>query len=109
MSDKSIGGSVNAWWAACQPLEVVEGASNKKQTLGDPINHPSHYNSGRLEVIDVIEDWDLDFHLGNAVKYIARAEHKGELVQDLKKAMWYLKRRIEQGEKGEGAERRKRG
>jgi hypothetical protein len=59
------------------------------------VDHPKHYNMGKFEVIDIIEDWQLDFHLGNAVKYIARATHKGDLRQDLEKAAWYLRRRIE--------------
>ncbi len=63
--------------------------------MSDPVNHPSHYTTGRFEVIDVIEDWNLDFHLGNAVKYIARAAHKGTELQDLKKSEWYMVRAIE--------------
>jgi len=49
---------------------------------------------GRFEVIDVIDDWKLDFSLGNAVKYIARAAHKGTELEDLKKARWYLDHEI---------------
>lgn len=60
--------------------------------MSDAVNHPSHYNFGTIEVIDVIEDWQLGFHLGNALKYIARAKHKGNEVQDLKKALWYVTR-----------------
>ena len=60
----------------------------------DTVNHPKHYNEGKFEVIDVIEDWHLDFHLGNVIKYIARANHKGKLLEDLKKAEWYLSRKI---------------
>ena len=63
------------------------------------VDHPTHYNKGRFEVIDVIEDWELDFHLGNTVKYIARARHKGNFLQDLEKAKWYLDRRISQAKK----------
>lgn len=59
------------------------------------INHPDHYNVGEFEVIDVIEDWKLNFNLGNAIKYIARAEYKGDKEKDLEKAIWYLKREIE--------------
>jgi len=59
------------------------------------INHPSHCNQGKIEVIDAIEDWDLGFSLGNAVKYIARAEHKGRPIEDLQKACWYLDREIQ--------------
>ena len=65
----------------------------------DPVNHPKHYTFGKLEVIDVIEDWNLGFCLGNTVKYIARAEHKGSSLQDLKKARWYLDREIQRREK----------
>jgi hypothetical protein len=61
----------------------------------DPVNHPSHYTFGKIEVIEVIEDWDLDYHRGNAVKYIARAKHKGAELQDLEKAQWYLNRAVE--------------
>lgn len=60
----------------------------------DNINHPKHYNYGDIEPIDVIEDWGLPYHLGNVIKYIARAEHKGNMVEDLKKARWYLDRHI---------------
>ena len=59
------------------------------------INHPQHYNQGKYEAIDVIEDWNLGFNLGNTVKYIARAGHKDDIVQDLKKSLWYLSREIE--------------
>ena len=64
---------------------------SKKET----VNHPKHYNIGIFEVIDVIEDWKLGFHLGNAVKYIARAEHKDNKKEDIKKAMWYIKRYLQ--------------
>jgi hypothetical protein len=58
----------------------------------EAVDHPSHYNTGKYEVIDVIEDWDLGFNTGNAVKYIARHSHKGEAIQDIDKAIWYLQR-----------------
>lgn len=64
----------------------------------DMVNHPSHYNKGGYEVIDVIEDWELGFSLGNAIKYIARCEHKGNKKQDLEKAIFYLKRELEKEE-----------
>jgi Protein of unknwon function (DUF3310) len=60
----------------------------------DSVNRPAHYNQGRIQPIDVIEDWSLDFHLGCVVKYIARAEHKGSPLEDLRKARWYLERAI---------------
>jgi len=64
--------------------------------MSDSINHPKHYNAGKFEVIDVIDDWKLGFALGNTVKYIARAAHKGSELEDLKKAAWYLNHRIEE-------------
>lgn len=63
------------------------------------VNHPAHYGGedNVYEVIKVIEVWELDFHLGNTVKYISRAGKKGsdKELQDLKKALWYLQRKID--------------
>ena len=64
----------------------------------DNVNHPSHYNHGNIEVIDAINDWKLNFALGNVVKYVARADHKGKPVEDLKKAKFYLEYEITQRE-----------
>lgn len=63
----------------------------------DTVNHPAHYTDGKIEVIDFIEDKGLNFHRGNAVKYIARAgkKDKGKEVEDLMKAIWYLTREVE--------------
>jgi len=61
----------------------------------EKVNHPSHYNRGSIEVIDAIEAWDLGFSDGNVVKYLARARWKGKEIEDLEKALWYLKRHIE--------------
>jgi len=60
------------------------------------VNHPAHYNQGGIEVIDFIEAYNLPYHLGNAVKYIARAGLKNPdtYLEDLKKAKWYLEREI---------------
>lgn len=59
------------------------------------INHPLHYGGDTTyEAIKVIEAWDLDFLLGNTVKYISRAGKKGSRLEDLRKAEWYLKRAI---------------
>ena len=66
----------------------------QNQPPDDPIHHPSHYTFGAIEVIDAIEGWELGFHLGNVVKYVARAAHKGEHLEDLRKARWYLNREI---------------
>ena len=61
-----------------------------------PIARPAHYTFSRVEPISVIEAWGLGFHLGNVVKYISRAGRKGDALQDLKKARWYLDRLIEE-------------
>ena len=62
----------------------------------DPVNHPAHYTSGNIEVIDFIDDQGLGFALGNAVKYIARAGKKdsAKTIEDLEKAIWYIKHQI---------------
>lgn len=64
------------------------------------VDHPSHYNTGRIEVIDFLEDQRLGFHLGNTVKYICRSAHKGKELEDLRKAAWYLNRFIENQSRG---------
>lgn len=64
----------------------------------DPVNRPSHYTDGKIEVIDFIEDKKLGFCLGNVIKYIARAGKKDPTkeIEDLKKAKWYIERRIKE-------------
>jgi len=63
-------------------------------TKKEMVDHPDHYNQGKIEVIDAIEDWDLNFNEGNVVKYVARHRHKINPLEDLKKAKWYLDRII---------------
>ena len=58
------------------------------------INHPRHYQGQQFEVIDIIEDYQLGFHLGNVLKYTLRAGKKSDRVEDLRKAVWYLEREI---------------
>lgn len=65
------------------------GASNV-----DLVNSPPHYRVGGIETIDFIEAKNLNYNLGNAVKYITRADHKDNRVQDLEKARWYIEREI---------------
>ena len=60
----------------------------------DNVNHPPHYKTGGIETIDFIEAKDLGYHLGNVIKYVTRAKHKGTELEDLKKAQWYLERAI---------------
>ena len=64
--------------------------------MSDNVNHPSHYNAGKIEVIEFLEDQFMDRpHEWNAVKYLARAKHKGREIEDLEKAIWYIRRKIE--------------
>ena len=62
----------------------------------DPVNHPSHYNKGKIEVADFISDQKLNFDRGNAVKYVCRAGSKDpeKEIQDLEKAIWYINHEI---------------
>lgn len=73
---------------------LSDGCDCRPPKATDPVNHPSHYTwLGGIEVIDITEH--LGFCLGNVVKYVLRADHKGEPVQDLEKARWYLDREIQ--------------
>lgn len=74
-------------------LEAKVANKESKEDKEELINHPAHYAEGRkYEPIDVINDWDLNFNLGNAIKYISRAGRKdpNAILRDLKKARWYI-------------------
>lgn len=68
----------------------------------DMVNKPPHYTLGGIETIDYIEAKGLNYHLGNVVKYVSRAGSKGDALEDLKKAKWYLEREINNREKKNG-------
>ena len=74
--------------------QVLIGEADKD--LREYVKNPSHYNSGKIEVIDFIEDQKLGFCLGNVVKYVSRAGKKdsSKTIEDLEKAKWYLEREI---------------
>jgi hypothetical protein len=79
--------------------EIEEGIKSSRlgiprDAITDTVNHPPHYKIGGIEVIDFIEAKNLSYHLGNVIKYIARADHKGNKKDDLLKAQWYLTRAI---------------
>ena len=80
-------------------LTLTEVADGKvrwtRPQISDPINSPAHYKIGGIETIDFIEAKNLGYNLGNVVKYITRADHKGNKLEDLRKAQWYLTRAIE--------------
>lgn len=110
--DKSCAFGIKAWLGtpceenppaenAAEPQQEAPAERNPDKTMinnatTDNVNHPDHYNHGKIEVIDFIEDQHLGFHLGNAVKYISRAGRKdpARTVEDLRKAAWYLNRQI---------------
>jgi hypothetical protein len=71
--------------------------TDKSTFQEDVVNKPKHYNVG-LEPIEAIESWKLGYNLGNVIKYVARADHKGKRLEDLKKARWYLDREINKNE-----------
>lgn len=86
----------------CEPKSIDDPERYRRYRAAAPkpdaVNHPPHYQSGGLEVIDVIEAFglDKDFNLGNVLKYILRAGRKdpAKMKEDLEKALWYLQRRI---------------
>lgn len=95
--------------ANLKPVNILESVARFKermQAVGgvtiietidkqpDPVNNPAHYTKGGIETIDFIEAKKLGYNLGNVVKYITRADHKGNKLEDLRKAQWYLSREI---------------
>ena len=73
-------------WHEMSTIDPYDEIPVAKET----VSHPSHYNHGKIEVIDFIEDQELGFPLGNAVKYICRCRWKDNMLEDLKKARWYV-------------------
>ena len=78
-------------------VEADEIVADVNQAIAqhDAVNNPAHYTAGGIETIDFIEAKQLGYNLGNVVKYITRADHKGNKLEDLRKAQWYLTRAIE--------------
>jgi hypothetical protein len=79
--------------------EIRDGQVRLIKALTDNVNHPAHYKTGGIETIDFIEAKSLSYNLGNVVKYITRADYKGNKIEDLKKAQWYLNREVSNLEK----------
>lgn len=80
----------------CGPIKNTAW-DEEEEMPKDNVDHPSHYTDGKIEVIDFIEDKKLNYHRGNAIKYISRAgkKDKKKEIEDLQKAVWYLNREIE--------------
>lgn len=99
---------MRSWVEANKPQRVMINLARRKDgaiidldkggeviSPPDPVNHPPHYKSGGVETIDFIEAKDLNYRLGNVVKYVSRAGRKAtDPIEDLKKAAWYLQREI---------------
>lgn len=80
-----------AYYICEEDVELVNKTQEKEQ-----VNHPSHYQNDKFEVIEIIEAYKLGFNLGNCIKYVLRAGKKdsSKTIQDLDKAVWYLNRHI---------------
>ena len=76
-------------------LDIDYLSDEYEENKNNLVNNPSHYNKNGIEVIDVIEAYNLNFRLGNVIKYILRSDLKGNKKQDLEKALWYLEREVE--------------
>lgn len=93
---------IQAVFQAAKQVDSAERSVAKKDfvevtyPLPDPVNHPPHYKSGGIETIDFIEAKDLNYRMGNAVKYVSRAGKKegADPIEDLEKAVWHLQREI---------------
>jgi len=79
-------------------IELTLGGEDRQiemfEPKADPVNNPAHYTVGGIETIDFIEAKKLGYNLGNVIKYLTRADHKGNKMEDLRKAQWYLAREI---------------
>lgn len=89
--------------AAMTLIDDICNTCLSQEDSNDMINWPKHYNTGKIQPIDVIEDWKLDFRLASALKYIARAGKKdpSKTKQDLEKCIWYVQRFIDKELKDE--------
>ncbi len=95
ISQQIVAAKFEVAYAELQDIRACESPEEKRDS--NSVSHPAHYNSGKIEVIEALEDWKLDFHCANAVKYVARAGKKDPTkeMEDLEKAVWYLRRKIE--------------
>jgi len=85
----------DTWAKKNRPSTLVpNGLMSMQVYADDKINSPTHYKVGGIETIDFIEAKNLGYNLGNVVKYISRAEHKDNKLDNLKKAQWYLNRAV---------------
>lgn len=100
-TDVRVGrGPIHRFMAGCHPVggnaRAMEGDVAQEQA-SDPVERPAHYRKAKSQILEIIEAYNLGFHLGNAVKYICRAGHKDPKTyeQDLRKALFYLQRKLD--------------
>jgi hypothetical protein len=86
----ALAGKPKARMQSSEPMQI----DMFEPELDDLVNHPAHYKVGGIETIDFIEAKKLNYNIGNVVKYLTRADHKGNKLEDLRKAQWYLTREI---------------
>ena len=92
----SVRSKVNKLKQNASPKTVLSVSTTNVPVLPDMVNHPPHYKVGGVETIDFIEAKKLNYNLGNVVKYISRHDLKGDRLENLRKAQWYLNREIKQ-------------
>jgi len=97
-SDKSLGQLAYEAGVARAKIRMQSAEGDRQiemfEPKADPVSNPTHYTVGGIETIDFIEAKQLGYNLGNVVKYLTRADHKGNKLEDLRKAQWYLAREI---------------
>ena len=97
-SDKSLGQLAYEAGVARAKIRMQSAEGDRQiemfEPKADPVSNPTHYTVGGIETIDFIEAKKLGYNLGNVVKYLTRADHKGNKMEDLRKAQWYLAREI---------------
>lgn len=90
----SVRSKLNKLRQNASPKTVLNISTTNVPVLPDMVNHPPHYKVGGVETIDFIEAKKLNYNLGNVVKYISRHDLKGDRLENLRKAQWYLDREI---------------
>jgi hypothetical protein len=75
-------------------LSITSSNTPMQIEMFDAVEHPAHYKVGGIETIDFIEAKKLNYNIGNVIKYLTRADYKGNKLEDLRKAQWYLTREI---------------
>jgi len=95
---QAVGEVQKAGLSSARIAELTAQAGKPKARMegnrGDAVEHPAHYKVGGIETIDFIEAKKLNYNIGNVIKYLTRADYKGNKLEDLRKAQWYLTREI---------------